>query len=97
LGPLGGSREEEGFALRVFAGRLRGDGGGFGVVFERVIEEATRRRKGMSVRKQKDSTEEEKTEEREGLAKKGSETLNAEKKKTKQRNIPQRMVQTGNG
>jgi len=81
LGPLGGSREEEGFALRVFAGGLRGDGGGFGVIFERVIEEAARRRKGMSVRKQKDSTEEEKREEREGLAEKGSETLNAEKRK----------------
>jgi len=81
LGPLGGSREEEGFALRVFAGGLRGDGGGFGVIFERVIEEAARRRKGMRVRKQKDSTEEEEREEQEGLAEKGSETLNAEKRK----------------
>jgi len=78
-------------------GGLRGDGGGFGVIFERVIEEAARRRKCMSVRKQKDSTEEEKREEREGLAEKGSETLNAEKRKTKQRNIPQCMLQTGNG
>ena len=67
------------------------------MIFERVIEEAARRRKGMSVRKQKDSTEEEKREEQGGLAEKGSETLNAEKRKTKQRNIPQRMLQTGNG
>jgi len=46
LGSLGGSREEEGFALRVFAGGLQGDGGGFGVILERAIEEAARRRKG---------------------------------------------------
>ncbi len=32
-----------------------------------------------------------------GLAEKGSETLNAEKRKTKQRNIPQRMLQTSIG
>jgi len=51
----------------------------------------------MSVRKQKDSTEEEKREEHGGLAEKGSETLNAEKRKTKQRNIPQRMLQTSIG
>ena len=67
------------------------------MIFERVIEEAARRRKGMSVHKQKDSTEEEKREEQEGLAEKSSETLNVEKRKTKQRNIPQRMLQTGNG
>jgi len=32
-----------------------------------------------------------------GLAEKGSETLNVEKRKTKQRNIPQRMLQTSIG
>ena len=46
LESFGGSREEEGFSLRVFVGGLQGDGGGFGVIFERAIEEATRRRKG---------------------------------------------------
>jgi len=97
LGPLGGSQEEEGFALRFFVGGLRGDGGGFGVIFELVIEEAARRRKGMRVRKEKDSTEEEEREEQEGLAEKGSETLNAEKRKQSRENIPQRMLQTGNG
>ena len=51
----------------------------------------------MSVRKQKDSTEEKKSEEQGGLAEKGSETLNAEKRKMKQRNIPQRMLQTSIG
>jgi len=97
LGPLGGSREEEGFALRVFAGGLRGGGGGFGVIFERVIEEDARRRKGIRVHKQKDSTEEEKREEQEGLAEKSEETLNEEKRKQSRENIPQRMLQTGNG
>jgi len=63
LEPLGGSQEDEGFALRVFAGGLRGDGGGFGVVFGRVIDEAARRRKGIRVHKQKDLTEGEKKEE----------------------------------
>jgi len=42
----------------------------------------------MRVRKQKDSTEEEKREEQEGLAEKSSETLNAEKKKQSRENIP---------
>jgi len=51
------------------------------VIFGRVIEEAARRRKGMSVRKQKDSTEEEKREEQEGLVEQISETLNEEKRK----------------
>jgi len=51
----------------------------------------------MSVRKQKDSAEDEKREEQGGLAEKGPETLNAEKRKTKQRNIPQRMLQTSIG
>jgi len=90
-------REEEGFALRFFAEELRGDGGGFGVIFERAIEEAPRRRKGMRVRKQRDSTEEKEREEQEGLAEKGSETLNAEKRKQSRKNIPQRMLQTVNG
>jgi len=68
-----------------------------GVIFERVIEEAARRRKGIRVRKQKDSTEEQKREEQEGLAEKSAETLNEEKRKQSRENIPQRMLQTGNG
>jgi len=81
LEPLGGSREDEGFALRVFVGGLRGDGGGFGVVFGRVIDEATRRRKGIRARKQKDLTEGEKRGEQQGFAEKGSETLSEERRK----------------
>jgi len=52
----------------VFAGGLRGDGGGFGVILERAIEEAARRRKreDMRVRKQRDSTEEREIEEQGG-------------------------------
>jgi len=66
------------------------------VIFVRVIEEAAKRQKGMRVRKQRDSTEEEEREEKEGLAEKGSKTLNAKKRKESRENIPQRMLQTGN-
>ena len=66
------------------------------MIFVRVIEEAAKRQKGMRVRKQRDSTEEEEREEKEGLAEKGSKTLNAKKRKESRENIPQRMLQTGN-
>jgi len=67
------------------------------VIFERVIKEAARRRKGIRIHKQKDSTEEGKREEQEGLAEKSVETLNEEKRKQSRGNIPQRMLQTSNG
>jgi len=85
LGSLGGSREEEGFALRVFAGGLRGDGGGFGVIFERAIEETARRRR---VCKRRDSTEGKEIEEQGGLAEKMFRKPKRRKEKQKQRKHP---------
>jgi len=67
---------------------LRGDGGGFGVIFERAIEEAARRRKGMRVRKHRDSTEEKEMEEQGGLAEKRFRNPKRRKEKTKQRKHP---------
>jgi len=100
LGSLGRLREEEGFALRVFVGGLQGDEGGFGVILERAIGEAARRRKGeeMRVRKvERLNRREGDRRTRGGSQRKGLETLNAEKKKQSRENIPQHMHQTVNG
>ena len=74
----------------MFAGGLRGDRGGFGVILERAIGEAARRQKGeeMRVRKQRDSTEEKEIEEQRGLAEKRFRNPKRRKENAKQRKHP---------
>jgi len=50
LGSLGGSREEEGLALRVFVVGFQGDGEGFGVTLERAIRRAEKKMKREDMR-----------------------------------------------
>jgi len=51
----------------------------------------------MRVHKQSDSTEKKKTERTRGLAERKIENLNAGKSEAKNKNSPQRMLQTVNG
>ena len=99
LGSLGGLREEDGLALRVFAGGFWEDGGGLGVILVRAIRRAAKKMKrGRDESyKQNDSIEKKETERTRGAHAEKARKPRRRKKQSEEQSNPQRMLQTVNG